>query len=270
METFMITKCRPVTLWVIVWILTTVAVHGAALSNVELVCVVDSVLTTNPNDSIVVPIYLTNITDSVAAFQLWIQSAYPEFIRFSADSSSSQVRARIDMTGSRCSDCGITSRILDSMNGLALITAFSSTPIPPGSGLLLKVILETNGTVPDSACVNSELYLNPYQSSFSNPQAEGIGCDYDSLGHCTMNFSKRVLISGRVVIGTDPGDADGNCNINISDAVYLIAYIFADGPAPWPLLDGDANCDQAVNISDGVYLISYIFSGGPAPCVSPR
>jgi hypothetical protein len=32
------------------------------------------------------------------------------------------------------------------------------------------------------------------------------------------------------------------------------------------LLVGDANCDSTVNISDAVYLIAYIFSGGPAPC----
>lgn len=62
------------------------------------------------------------------------------------------------------------------------------------------------------------------------------------------------------------GDADGNQIVNISDAVYLISYIFGGGPAPEPLLAGDADCNQIVNISDAVYLISYIFAGGPAPC----
>jgi hypothetical protein len=62
------------------------------------------------------------------------------------------------------------------------------------------------------------------------------------------------------------GDASGDATVNISDAVYLIAYIFAGGSAPNPLLSGDANCDSAVNISDAVYLIAYIFAGGPAPC----
>jgi hypothetical protein len=62
------------------------------------------------------------------------------------------------------------------------------------------------------------------------------------------------------------GDADGNTIVNISDAVYLISYIFGGGPAPDPLLSGDADCNQIVNISDAVYLISYIFGGGPAPC----
>lgn len=62
------------------------------------------------------------------------------------------------------------------------------------------------------------------------------------------------------------GDTDGNGIVNISDAVYLISYIFGGGPAPEPLLSGDADCNEIVNISDAVYLIAYIFGGGPAPC----
>ncbi len=62
------------------------------------------------------------------------------------------------------------------------------------------------------------------------------------------------------------GEASGDGAIDISDAVYLIQYIFSGGPAPNPVIAGDANCDQAVDISDVVYLIQFIFSGGPAPC----
>jgi hypothetical protein len=65
------------------------------------------------------------------------------------------------------------------------------------------------------------------------------------------------------------GDANGDAVINISDAVYLIAYIFAGGAAPgdcnYPFGKGDANGDTVVNISDAVYLIAYIFAGGAAP-----
>jgi hypothetical protein len=31
---------------------------------------------------------------------------------------------------------------------------------------------------------------------------------------------------------------------------------------------GDATCDRTVDISDAVYLIAYIFSGGLRPCAS--
>ncbi|MCX6831949.1 MAG: SBBP repeat-containing protein, partial [candidate division Zixibacteria bacterium] len=42
------------------------------------------------------------------------------------------------------------------------------------------------------------------------------------------------------------GDANGDVTVDISDAVYLIAYIFSGGSAPSPLLAGDANCDSTV------------------------
>lgn len=62
------------------------------------------------------------------------------------------------------------------------------------------------------------------------------------------------------------GDANADGVANITDAVYLIQYIFADGPPPVPLLAGDANCDGVANITDAVYIIQYIFSGGAEPC----
>lgn len=62
------------------------------------------------------------------------------------------------------------------------------------------------------------------------------------------------------------GDADGSGTIDVSDAVYIISFIFSGGSAPVPTGRGDADCSGAIDISDAVYLISYIFSGGPAPC----
>jgi C1A family cysteine protease len=61
------------------------------------------------------------------------------------------------------------------------------------------------------------------------------------------------------------GDANNDRMADISDVVYLIAYIFSGGPAPISNQAGDANCDSIVDISDAVYMISYIFNGGPAP-----
>jgi hypothetical protein len=62
------------------------------------------------------------------------------------------------------------------------------------------------------------------------------------------------------------GDADGSGGVDIDDAVYLISFIFAGGPAPDPYESGDADCSGAVDIDDIVYIIGYIFSGGSAPC----
>jgi hypothetical protein len=62
------------------------------------------------------------------------------------------------------------------------------------------------------------------------------------------------------------GDANGDGQANVADAVFLINYVFKSGPAPSPMESGDANCDGAVNVGDAVYEINYIFKGGPDPC----
>lgn len=63
-----------------------------------------------------------------------------------------------------------------------------------------------------------------------------------------------------------PGDANGDKQVNVGDAVFMINYVFKGGPAPDPLEAGDANCDSEVNVGDPVYLINYVFKGGPEPC----
>ncbi len=64
------------------------------------------------------------------------------------------------------------------------------------------------------------------------------------------------------------GDTDGNDIVNISDAVFLINYVFGGGPAPNPHENGDVDCNGIITISDAVFLISYVFGGGPVPCAA--
>jgi len=74
------------------------------------------------------------------------------------------------------------------------------------------------------------------------------------------------------IIITEPpfvcGDADGNGIVEITDAVFLLDYIFSSGSAPEPLEAGDADCNGIIEISDAVYLITYIFVSGPSPCAN--
>ena len=62
------------------------------------------------------------------------------------------------------------------------------------------------------------------------------------------------------------GDANGDAAVNVSDAVYIINYVFVGGNPPDPYLAGDANCDLTVNVSDAVWIINYVFIGGNIPC----
>ena len=63
------------------------------------------------------------------------------------------------------------------------------------------------------------------------------------------------------------GDANSDDEVNVSDAVFIINYVFIVGaPAPDPFESGETNCDGDLNVSDAVWLILYIFNGGNAPC----
>jgi len=60
------------------------------------------------------------------------------------------------------------------------------------------------------------------------------------------------------------GASDENPGINIADAVYMLDYLFNQGPSK--CLDAhDANDDGRADISDAVYVLMYLFGGGSAP-----
>ena len=73
-----------------------------------------------------------------------------------------------------------------------------------------------------------------------------------------------------ILTGTWCGDVNASGVVDLGDIVYLMQYIFADGPAPNPLESGDVNCDGRTNIGDAAYLVYYFFFGGAAPCAGCR
>ena len=84
-----------------------------------------------------------------------------------------------------------------------------------------------------------------------------------------LSWSNPLMID---ISGCSCGDADGSVGTpDISDAVYLISFIFGGGTAPGacncsPTGGGDADGSGGTpDISDAVFLISFIFGGGPAP-----
>jgi hypothetical protein len=61
------------------------------------------------------------------------------------------------------------------------------------------------------------------------------------------------------------GDVNRDGNIDVNDVVYLINYLYKNGPVPDPLRLGDPTGDCAVNISDVLFLLNYLFKSGPPP-----
>jgi hypothetical protein len=61
------------------------------------------------------------------------------------------------------------------------------------------------------------------------------------------------------------GDTNRDGDVDISDPVHLLDYLFLGGPAPDPLRFANVNGNGGVDVSDVVYLLDYLFQGGPEP-----
>lgn len=85
---------------------------------------------------------------------------------------------------------------------------------------------------------------------------------------CPISTTANNSATSEVIIDPPPdcvpGDADASGAVDIDDAVFLIEYIFASGPAPDQLCCGDENGSGNVDIDDVVYAVMMIFSGGAA------
>ena len=76
----------------------------------------------------------------------------------------------------------------------------------------------------------------------SNPQSDGACCD----------ISEYELYT--------PGDANWDERITLPDIIYVINYVFKNGPEPVPFyLSGDMTEDGLVNLADIMALVNYIF-----------
>jgi hypothetical protein len=93
-------------------------------------------------------------------------------------------------------------------------------------------------------------------------------CDLDGDGDIDVFAASSHLGTNEVKWWENRlrGDINDDQNIDISDVVYLLNYLFRGGSAPYPLRDGDVNCDGEVNVSDAIYLLNYLFREGPKPC----
>ena len=284
---------------------------ATAPNALELVCQVESVSTGLSNGSILIPVNVSNISDSIAGFQLWINISEPSLAKFKSDSirfpgtDSAVYFAKFDTAGTRVSGWEyIQARILDDSIG-ALLNIIGTAdnggapikpPLTPGSGTFIRLFCETKGVLGDSICDSAtvSLIINRSQTRFSDQHGDLIAyaCTafvettyqncaefngqneciswFDTVltpgNNCTFDTTAGIFLDGKIAFECCLcGDANGSGSINISDAVYIINYIFAGGAAPNPLCLGDANGTGSINISDAVYIINYIFGGGPMP-----
>jgi hypothetical protein len=157
-----------------------------------------------------------------------------------------------------------------------------SNPTPSNGTLNVDITtnLSWSGGDPD----NDSVVYNLYFGTTPDPPLVALNLDitlYEvaNLNYSTQYFWKIVAKDEHFLTTTGPmwtfttltlcGDANDDGIINVSDAVFLINYLFIPGsPAPSPLCRGECNGDSILNISDAVYLINHIFVPGFPQIVS--
>jgi hypothetical protein len=66
------------------------------------------------------------------------------------------------------------------------------------------------------------------------------------------------------------GDCSADGGLDITDAVFLLGFLFQGGAPPPCAWTCDANGDGPRDVSDAVYVLRFLFLGGPAPGAYPR
>jgi hypothetical protein len=152
---------------------------------------------------------------------------------------------------------------------------FRFTPINPGfPGAELRLAVSMNGAV-------SFMPSFAIQDTVVTPMTDWVGeyngmavldsfvytvfTDFEQSGNSDIYMDKTANPTTGPCQG-ECGDANNDGDVNVSDAVYIINYVFVGGGEPQPVLAcGDANDDGTVNVSDAVYIINYVFVGGGPP-----
>jgi len=136
-----------------------------------------------------------------------------------------------------------TVRAIGGSNNLTYSLVSGSLP----NGYSLDADGVISGTTPDTG-----------QFVFTARADDDFGSLYDEMTY-SLDIGPAELI---------PGDVDLSfTEVDVSDLIYLVDFMFSQGPAPQVLNLADVNGDCSIDISDLVYLVDYMFNDGPQPVI---
>jgi len=78
---------------------------------------------------------------------------------------------------------------------------------------------------------------------------------------CSVEVRPPDTVPGRFI----RGEANGDGQIDLGDAITILNYLFSSGTPPPCIAAADVNGDDSVDIGDAVRGLDYLFAQGPAP-----
>jgi len=142
--------------------------------------------------------------------------------------------------------------------GTTYITRLNSTDPDDDSVVINCTPLVTNMIFVDSG--------NGAATCWFTPDATQEGSAYSLTYTVTdINGLADTIQTSISVVVALRGDANSDTSLNMLDIVYLVNYLYKDGPAPATDVSADANYDSSINIMDATYLVNYFYRQGPPP-----
>jgi hypothetical protein len=105
------------------------------------------------------------------------------------------------------------------------------------------------------------LFVNPTLDDFHIPStspAAGTGKDGTDMGAFPAE-------GGTILAPFVRGEVNGDADLNIGDPVTILLFLFSDTTTVDCMDAADTDDSGVVDITDAVYLLGYLFIGGPAP-----
>jgi hypothetical protein len=121
---------------------------------------------------------------------------------------------------------------------------------------MMLIIIPASANCLDAAAVNS-----------TDENDETVPEDRDRKSGLPSENPESMLVQSRDTCECLPGDCNDDGEINVADVVCLIGITFHELQSSCPFVPccEDANGDCQGNVGDAVYIISYVFKGGDPP-----
>jgi hypothetical protein len=184
----------------------------------------------------------------VAAYQLRFQLSSSHAARFSCDTAG---HCFIDTAGCSASALSDTISCVCEGNGSIVHIVGLGNPgefISPSPDYLCLFKIRMDACcIPDSDTLREAfIFLAPAVSFFSDTLGNLLPLSYNPPGELFVWWSV-------------PGDANNDSVFNVADPVFLINYLFIEGPEPCVCEAADCNNDGVINIADVIKMINCLF-----------
>jgi hypothetical protein len=128
--------------------------------------------------------------------------------------------------------------------------AFSGTPIPPQPGYVPLVSFGI-----DAGCISDTVADRTVAFDFTGQLSSPLG----------ESVPFRSQVGKADLLSAIPGNANADSLVDLGDIVFLLNYLYKNGPEPCVVEAADPNADCAVDLGDAIYLINFLFRGGSSP-----